>query len=787
MNTLGGYFINNNGDSKCKKENIILGKKYRISILTDRLIRLEYNKDGKFEDRATQRVIYRNFPKVNYTVTQSETLIQVVSSYFTIDYVKEQSFVGSKVAPGSTLKITLNGTDRTWNYNHPEARNFGAISYSLDDFHGKIKYEKGLYSTDGFCFIDDSNSLVLNENGNFVSRTDQEFDFYVFMYKKDFGLCLQDYYKLTGYPMMIPRYSLGNWWYKDSNYTNKDICALIKKFNEEDIPLSVFMLGNKWHLENDAFSVNSNVLDTVSLKQFLAGKGIKLGLSIDSDASIGQGTLTYQKIGNVTENGKSFSFLPINNNKLNIYISYIVNSLINSGVDIFKINYNNPKDRLSLALLNHYHYTDEKIALSKRSIVLSRNHNVAIHRYGVIFTGKTNVDWNTLAVLPRYNSSASNIGISYIANAIGGYYNGIENFELFIRYIQFGVFSSLFILASDDGKYYRREPWRWNLSQKEIIKKYMKLRYKLIPYIYTESYIYYKSGSPIIQPLYYKYPKIYDEPIYINQYFFGQSMLVCPITKKKNSVMDRVVQRLFIPEGVWYELESGKKFPGNKYYMNFYKDEDYPVFCKEGSIIVMSLDDNTENPVNLEVNVFPGCSGEYRLYEDDGITDNFKNGNFAITEYKFNYAKDKYEFIIDPVSCQGLVPDFRNYKVRFRNTNSASITVSDGANNVNASALIEGNDLIVDIPNVSSGQKIIVTCFGDNLENSTLRLINDDIKGILEDLEIKTTLKEKIDDVLFCDLPIRKKRIAIRKLRRKGLEVKYMKIFLSLLEYIDVV
>lgn len=787
MNTLGGYFVNDMKDTKTKKENIILGKTYRISILTERLIRLEYNKEGIFEDRPTQRVIFRNFPKNNYAVTQTETLIQITTPNFTIDYVKEHSFIGSKVAPASNLKITLNNTDRSWNYNHPEARNYGTINYSLDDFKGKMKLDKGLYSTDGFCFIDDSDSLVLNENGTFSKRNKPELDFYVFMYKKDLGLCLQDYYKLTGYPLMIPRYTLGNWWHKNTNYITNDVYNLIKKFNEEEIPLSVFMLGDKWHSEKEPFTIDTSIIDTNNIKKYLNSKGVKLAITLEPNLNITKDSNIYNTVSAINPENKTFNFLPIDNNRINIYTSEVINKLITNGIDIFNIKYNNPKDKISLALLNHYHYAYESIALSKRSIVLTRNHNIAIHRYGIINTGQTNVDWNTLANLPKYNSSASNMGISYIANAIGGYRNGIENFELFIRYIQLGVFSPLLVLASDEGKYYRREPWRWNLSQKEIIKKYLQLRHKLIPYIYTEAYIYHKTGSPIIQPLYYKYPKIYDEPLYTNQYFFGQSMLVCPITKKKNIVMDRVVQRLFIPEGTWYELESGKKFPGNKYYMSFYKDEDYPVFCKEGSIIVMSLDQTTNTPTNIEVNVFPGSSGEYKLYEDDGFTNNYKNGNFAITEYIFNYTENKYELNINPVSCQGLTPDLRNYKVKFRNTNSASISVSDGTRNISATASLEGNDLIVNVPKVASGQKIIITCSADKLENSTLKLINDDIKGILEDLEIETILKEKIDEILFGDLIIRKKRIAIRKLKRKGLEPKFVKMFLKLLEYIDAV
>ncbi|MEE3342999.1 MAG: TIM-barrel domain-containing protein [Bacilli bacterium] len=789
MNTLGGYFVNDMKDSKTKKENIVLGKFYRISILTERLVRLEYSKEGKFEDNPTQRIVFRDFPKNNFTVTQTETLIQIVTPNYTIDYVKDHSFIGTKVAPATNLKITLNGTERSWNYNHPEARNYGSVTYSLDDFKGRLKLDKGLYSTDGFCFIDDSDSMVLNERGNFVKRSNQELDFYVFMYKKDLGLCLQDYFKLTGYPLMVPRYALGNWWHKNARYTNNDISKTVKKFKEEDIPISVFLLGDRCYTNNEPFYLDNSILDALGLKKTLDEKGIKLGVTVKPDSNIPTGSSIYKRIMGMYNDtsGKSFSFLPIDNNKLNVYSTEVINRLANSGVSTFNIKYVNPKDKVSLALLNHYHYTYESISYNKRSIVLTRNHNIAIHRYGIINSGETNVDWNTLEVLPRYNSSASNMGLSYVVNAIGGYKNGIENFELFIRYIQLGVFSSFLVLASDDGKYYRREPWRWNLSQCEIIKKYLQLRYKLIPYIYTEAYIYHKTGSPIIQPLYYKYPKVYDEPLYTNQYFFGQSMLVCPITKKKNTVMNRVVQRLFIPEGVWYELESGKKFPGNKYYMSFYKDEDYPVFCKEGSIIVMSLDLNTDNPTNLEVDVFPGCSSEYKLYEDDGISNNFKNGNFAITEYKFDYSPDKYELSISPVSNQGLNPDYRNYKIKFRNTNAARINVTDGYKSIKATAEMEGNDLIVNVPSVINGQKIIVTCTSEKLENSTLKLINDDIKGILEDLEIDTILKEKIDDILFGNAAIRKKRIAIRKLRRKGLEPKFVKMFLNLLEYIDAV
>ena len=264
-------------------------------------------------------------------------------------------------------------------------------------------------------------------------------------------------------------------------------------------------------------------------------------------------------------------------------------------------------------------------------------------------------------------------------------------------------------------------------------------------------------------------------------------MLVCPITKKKNIVMNRVVQRMFIPEGIWYEFNSGKKYLGNKYYMSFYRDEDYPVFCKAGSIIPMSLDNNTDNPVNMEIDVFPGGSGSYKLYEDDGISDNYDSIKSSLIEFNFNYSESKYELTIHPTGSFEFVPSLRNYIIKFRNTNVATISVSDGSNSIPASAYMEGNDLVLKISNVSSSKDINIVCSADKLENSSIKVINDDIYSILLDLEIDTILKDKIDEVLFSDLTIRKKRIAIRKLKRKGLEPKFIKMFLNLLEYIKTV
>ena len=98
---------------------------------------------------------------------------------------------------------------------------------------------------------------------------------------------------------------------------------------------------------------------------------------------------------------------------------------------------------------------------------------------------------------------------------------------------------------------------------------------------------------------------------------------------------------------------------------------------------------------------------------------------------------------------------------------------------------VDGNDFIVEVPEAKSIGELVINCSGENIEVNAMRIINDDIEGILSDLQIETELKNKLDEILFGKLPTKKKRIEIRKLGNKGLEKKFVKLFLKLLEYID--
>ncbi len=802
MYRIGDQFLINHELGKPNEKAVFQGKTYRITLLTERLIRFEYNKDGVFEDKLTQLVLNRKFDLPKFEVREDEKFLEIKTKYYEIEYAKNKSFISGKLMPGgSNLKVSLLSTDKVWYFNHPEVRNYYSTNVSFDYMKDNLKLKKGLYSADGFVSIDDSLSYVLIENGMVIPRENKEIDTYLFAYRKDFALCLKDYFQLTGKPSLIPRYALGNWWSKNYPYSEIELVKLFNLFAKHRIPISILLLDKDWHIRNSdkyknvitGFSFNKQLIPApYEFINKMHSIGVRVGLNINPIEGVYPHEEMYSKVATYMEqsDNKVIPFNILNPKFLEIYFKLLLKPLEALGVDFFWNDFNKKNDLLSLWLLNHYHYLDADKNEAKRGMLLARNSLIAGHHYGILYSGRTKVSWNTLKKLPYYNSSASNIGISWWSHDIGGFYSGIEDGELYLRYVQLGTFSPIFRIHVDKGKYYKREPWRWDIQTYQIIKEYMQLRHRLIPYLYTEAYKYHCIGTPLIQPLYYKFPQIYDDPKYQNEYYLGSELLVAPISEKKDNVMNRVVHKFYLPTGTWYDFKTGKKFPGDHNYVSFFKDQDYPVFARSGSIIPMSNAEPTNNttvPINMEIHIFPGRSNTYKLYEDDGFTNLYKQGYYILTAIDYNYRENNYTVIIRPLEGKsGIIPRKRNYKIRFRNTKKTP-DVSAFVNNIEVSlkTYVDENDFVIEINEISTISQLTINCKGKAIEIDELRLINEEIDSIISDLTIETKLKDLIADILFSNLEIKKKRIAIKKLKRNGLEQKFIKMFLRLLEYLE--
>ena len=780
-------------------DNVIKGNKYRITVLSDLLVRLEYSENGLFEDRPTELVMNRNFDKVKFEKKEDAKFISITTSYFTLTYQKEMPFTGSKVTPDQYLRIDLNNTDKYWYFGHPEVRNFKGSAYSLDGADGKARYGKGLYSTDGFVSLDDSKTLIFNEDGSLGKRNDKRIDTYVFMYRRDFGACLRDYFKLTGHPPLIPRYALGVWWNRNTTYDTKDIEKLVYKFNKNRIPLSIIMLGDKWHRQNPKMKSGLSFDETLFKKpkrmaDFLHNKDIRLAVKVNPMEGIHPKEDYYIPFKNASglDGDGVLPFNVFNKNVLSAYFDYLIHPLMNYGVDFFWIDYENANDLTNLRALTHYHFDDFKQITNRRGITLARNALIAAHRYPIHYTGETIVSWKNLELMPQFNSTASNIGLSWISNDIGGFTDGIEDGELFSRFIQFGCFSPILRLSADEGRYYKREPWKWDITTQSVASQYMRLRHSLIPYLYSEAYRYSRTGLPLVQPLYYRYPEIYDEPLYRTEYYFGTSLFVAPITTKRDRLMERTIQKIFLPEGTWYDFTTGKRYTGGRRYTTFYKQEDYPVFAKSGTIIPLAILDekninDTTPPKNMEIQVFPGQSNTYELYEDDGISSLHEQGFYIVTNIDYTYQQNNFTIIIRPVAGKsGIIPPHRAYRIRFRNTREPDeVKVHVGNEKVKGfDTYVDDNDFIVELPALSTLKQITINCKGKDIEIDALRLVNDDIESILNDLPIQTKIKNVIGQTLLSDTDIKQKRIEVRKLKKLGVNQKYINLFLKLLEYL---
>lgn len=806
MYPLGKQFQFDYANAKPNPQVVLRGKRYRISILTERLVRLEYHPSGTFFNAPTQLVVFRNFPLPQFTVKEDDRFLEVNTKYFKLEYEKEQPFKGPSLDPKKYFKITLNDTnkdvEKVWYYGHPEVRNFGGAGSAFDLSKGKKSdVSRGLYSIDGFVSFDDSPQKIILEDGTLQDREPGSFDVYVFCYKNDFLQALEDYYKLTGYPPLIPRYALGNWWSRNTKYDQNTLLDTVNHFQKHNIPLSVILLDKDWHIREGSnqkelktgFTFQSSLFpnpqDTI---QKLHDKNIRVGLQVNPK----QGLFPHEQFYSmaceylgITDN-KIIMFDPLNPKFLDVYMKLFLHPLESLGVDFFWNDYDE-SDGMPLWLLNHYQFLDSGRNKSKRSMLLSRNAHLAAHRYPVLYSGKTEIGWQTLRKLPAYNIMAANSGVSWVSHDIGGNHGGIEESELYIRYIQLGVFSPILRFHAARGNYYKKEPWLWDIKTQYIVEDYLRLRHRLIPYLYTESYLYHKNGTPIIRPFYYDNPWVYDDNQYRNQYYFGSKMLVAPILSKKDPIMNRTVHSFYIPKGIWYDLKTGKKFPGPNKYISFFKEEDYPVFVQGGAIIPLVNDPTWNlkgNPKQLEIMFFPGKNDQYILYEDDGESSLYQDGFYLKTVLNSQYTKNSYKVIIQSIEGKrGIVPDTRDYKIRFRNTKMfEEVTVSFNDQLIeDVNFYIEDNDSIVEVKNIPTIGKLMMECRGKNVEIDAVRLINEDINSILMDLQIETYLKEKIAAIIFGDLPIKKKRIQIRKLRRQGLSRQHMKLFLKLLEYIE--
>lgn len=621
----------------------------RLSVITPRILRVERSADGVFEDRPTQMVFERNFANPQFSVIENGNKVTILTKQkeFSVDL--------------KTLSVSVK-KDGKWVSSH-SGKNLKGTARTLDFSWGRwqlqtlrVKLGKGIFSTSGVTEIDDSKSYILLEDGNVLGRKKGTVDKYIFSFDDDYLGGLKEFYSLTGATPVLPKYSLGNWWSRYHAYTQEEYTTLMDKFIEKEIPLTVATIDMDWHLVHNlpkdvkkehfaiqgvgwtGYTFDKNLFP--DYKQFfkdLKSKGLAITMNLHPRDGVRYFEDQYEDMARANgidpSTKKTVPFDCTDLNFMNSYFDYLHHPYEEDGVDFWWIDWQQgTKSKLKgfdpLWALNHYHTLDSGRD-GRTPLILSRYAGIGSHRYPLGFSGDTWVRWSSLKLQPYFTANASNVGYTWWSHDIGGHVAGKGDGELYTRWVQFGTFSPINRLHSNNLSW-SKEPWLYGDRAEKISTDFLRLRHRLLPYLYTANIRTARDGEPLVAPMYYRdhSPIAYRAK---NQYYFGSELLVAPVVTKMKpdgySVTD-----VYLPEGKWTDFFTGEIYRGGRVYKMRTPLDRMPVFAKAGAIIPMiaKRDGNSQKFDSLEVKVYAG-EGEYRMFDEGGFTD------FKLTEIEGGY------------------------------------------------------------------------------------------------------------------------------------------------------
>ena len=700
-----------NTNPKACKDNIVYWKDYRITVLQDRLFRIEKSKKS-FCDLATLSIWYRNMPKQDFQVQTSANEAVITTKYCQLiikaEYADCRVLLKGKSVPLKN-KDNLKGTYRTLDNYDGDVHVYeweGPLAVPCGE---KIQLEDGVCSKNGVAIIYDDNNLLLGESGIPHNRKYYGIDRYVFAYGDDYLEAVKALYLITGTSPMIPRFALGNWWSRYHAYDEQEYLALMNRFEERNVPLTVSVIDMDWHYSvgvDEVFQVRVQGLDrskygwvegenygwtgyTWNEKLFpdykrflndLHNKGLKVSLNLHPAQGVRWWERDYDKmckaVGKDADAKERIEFDITNQAFVNAYFDILHKPYEREGVDFWWIDWQqgqqcNIENLDPLWLLNHYHYLDNATT-AEIPLILSRYSGVGSHRYPLGFSGDTFMSWDTLKYLPYFTATASNIGYSWWSHDIGGHQKGVKDDELYVRSLQYGVFSPINRLHCMDAEFVSKEPWFYG-NAGYVAEEWLRLRHRMIPFLYTASYKNHIEGVPLIQPVYYAWKEKLAYR-YKNEYLFGESLLVVPVTSKTDK-SGYAKEKVWLPQGHWTDIFTGDEYEveNDREFYAYRKLTSIPVFVKSGTILPLSCDkgNSCKNPQMLEVQIFNG-KGCYELYEDCGKqsfitcfkTDNFTNGEYNIQSVK----------ILGKGNAQ-CIPQNRKLILKFRNVKKGEVEI----------------------------------------------------------------------------------------------------------------
>ena len=767
-------FYGNPDMGMANKESMVQGNGWRFTVLTERMIRMEYSANNEFVDKQTQIVVDRRFPVPEFSVNETENKLEIVTKYLIVTYDK-------KVFSGNGLTVQMVGNPYLrktgiWFYGDQDflkAGNLKGTTETLDNAVGDMYYRDsndeskpwgepdreielcdGILSRNGFSVIDDSHSLIFEDDGWVTPAPEGHIDIYFLSYGRDYLGCLNDFYHLAGRTPMLPRYALGNWWSRYYSYTQDEYMALMDRFREEKVPIAVAIQDMGWHYVDidpkygkgwTGYTWNKELFpNPAAMMKELHERGMHVSLNVHPADGVRAHEEMYAEMAKAMGVDPD-SELPVpfdvtDRKFMEAYFKYLHHPNEEMGVDFWWLDWQQGSNTRvpgydPLWMLNHYHYLDNGKG-SKRPLDFSRFAGLGSHRYPIGFSGSTFITWESLDYQPYFTSTASNVGYGWWSHDIGGHRNGYREDDLTTRWVQYGVFSPIMRLHSSDEVFTGKEPWKFCADSERVMRRFLSLRHQLVPYLYTMNRRFHTDNQPLVQPMYYQYPEQQEAYTVKNQYFFGSELIVNPITSPTDKTVRTGSVITWLPEGIWFDFFTGMVYRGGKKIRMHRSIDTIPVLAKAGGILPMQameeLSSRTDNPEHMEICVFAGADGVFELYEDDGISMDYKAGKSVTTRYALNWTEKN--FVIGAAQGEtGLIPARRRYTIRFYGVGADAVervTLGGSAVVYTTSFDVERNVLMVELDGCPVEEELIVSLHGDtqimrnNIQQYAYEIIN---------------------------------------------------------------
>ena len=579
-----------------------------------------------------------------------------------------------------------------------------------------------LMSSLGYGILMDTYSPMIFNDTNFGSylytEADYEMDYY-FIYGGDMDGVIRGYRKLTGKASMLPKWMYGYIQSQERYETAEELINIVDEYRKRKIGLDCIVLdwqswpGNLWGqktfdpkrfpdptaMMEELHERNANLMISVwpnmshesdNYKEF-KDKGLLLPASDIYNPFVEEGRKTYWKQLNegLFSHGvdawwcdSSEPFTPEWNHQGKPEPSTMYHEFYDTSSKHIPAQLSNS---FSLYHAKSIYEGQRDESEDKRVANLTRSGYTGQQRYGtILWSGDISADWTTLRnqIVAGLNLCASghpywtlDIGAFFIRKGVQWYWNGdydkgyedLGYVELFTRWFQYGAFLPIF---RGHGTDFRRELWNFGEEGEifyDTLVKFNRLRYQLMPYIYSTAGKVWKEDYTFIRMLAFDYPEDEIARKIDDQYMFGQSIMVCPVVKAMYYDKDSLpiensskTREVYLPEGGWYDFWTNEYYEGGQTIVAEASIDIMPIYVKAGSIIPTTesmeyVDEIADATVDL--NVYPGRDAEFELYEDEGDGYGYEDGEYSIRKLVWDDKKQELDIGQAIGNYKGMIKD----------------------------------------------------------------------------------------------------------------------------------